>query len=96
VFSFFSADVISAPIAVSWGQIVAIAAAILISFLNYIGIKKAGEFQLVFTLLKVAIILGIVVVCFSGLGNARGRDGATLRALLWARRAGSLDSWPPW
>ena len=39
---------------------VAIAAAILISFLNYLGVKKAGEFQLVFTLLKVAIILGIV------------------------------------
>jgi APA family basic amino acid/polyamine antiporter len=33
--------------------------------LNYTGIKKAGEFQLVFTLLKVAIILGIVFVGFS-------------------------------
>ena len=44
----------------------AIAAAIFISFLNYLGVKKAGEFQLVFTVLKVAIILGIVVVCFSG------------------------------
>ena len=73
VFSFFSANLISTPIAVTWGQIVAIAAAILISFLNYLGIKKAGEFQLVFTLLKVAIILGIVVVCFSGAGNVAGR-----------------------
>src|SRR5262249_39255626 len=45
------------------------AAAILISFLNYIGIKKAGEFQLIFTLLKVAIIAGIVVVCFGGAGH---------------------------
>jgi APA family basic amino acid/polyamine antiporter len=52
---------------------VAIAAAILISLLNYFGVKRAGEFQLVFTVLKVAIILGIVVVCFSGAGNAAGR-----------------------
>ena len=73
VFSFFSANLISTPIAVTWGQIVAIAGAILISFLNYLGIKKAGEFQLVFTLLKVAIILGIVVICFSGAGVVAGR-----------------------
>jgi APA family basic amino acid/polyamine antiporter len=38
---------------------------VLISLLNYVGIKKAGEFQLVFTLLKVAIILAIVVIGFS-------------------------------
>ncbi len=82
VFSFFSANVISAPFAVTWGQIVAIAAAILISFLNYLGIKKAGEFQLVFTLLKVAIILGIVVVCFSGAGAVAGRG--------WSNFAGSF------
>jgi APA family basic amino acid/polyamine antiporter len=73
VFSFFSVNVVTAPLAVTWGQLVAIAAAILISFLNYLGIKKAGDFQLVFTVLKVAIILGIVVVCFSGIGNAPGR-----------------------
>jgi APA family basic amino acid/polyamine antiporter len=82
VFSFFSANLISTPIAVTWGQIVAIAAAILISFLNYLGIRKAGEFQLVFTLLKVAIILGIVVVCFSGAGNVAGRG--------WSNFAGSF------
>lgn len=72
VFSFFSSNLISAPLTVTWGQIVAMTAAILISFLNYVGIKKAGEFQFVFTLLKVAIILGIVVVCFSGGANAPG------------------------
>ncbi|MGP0019483.1 MAG: APC family permease [Candidatus Sulfotelmatobacter sp.] len=72
-FSFFSINVVTAPFAVNWGQIFAITAAILISFLNYLGVKKAGEFQLVFTLLKVAIILGIVMVCFSGMGDAPGR-----------------------
>ena len=76
VFSFFSNNLISHPFAVTWGQLVAIAAAILISVLNYIGIKKAGEFQLIFTLLKVAIILGIVIVCFSGFGDATGRGWA--------------------
>src|SRR6266704_3636615 len=42
-FSFFSANIIAAPFALTWGQVVAIAAAILISMLNYIGVKKAGE-----------------------------------------------------
>jgi basic amino acid/polyamine antiporter, APA family len=82
IFSFFSGNVITAPFAVTWGQLVAIAAAILISLLNYLGVKKAGEFQLVFTMLKVAIILGIVVVCFSGIGNAAGRG--------WSNFAGTF------
>jgi basic amino acid/polyamine antiporter, APA family len=70
-FSFLSANLVSTPFAVTWGQIFAILAAVLISLLNYFGVKKAGEFQLVFTLLKVVIILGIVVVCFAG-GNSAG------------------------
>ncbi len=82
VFSFFTANVTTAPFVVTWGQMFAIAAAILISVLNYLGVKKAGEFQLVFTLLKVAIILGIVVVCFSGVGNVSGRG--------WANFAGTF------
>ena len=78
LFSFFSTNIFQAnldsrTIAVTWGQIFAVTAAILISVLNYRGVKKAGEFQLVFTVLKVAIILGIVVVCFSGAGNVAGR-----------------------
>jgi len=101
VFSFFTANAISAPFIVTWGQVVAITAAILISFLNYLGIKKAGEFQLVFTLLKIAIILGIVFVCFSGGGSWQNFTGsftgakggiagfmAALVAALWA-----YDGW---
>jgi basic amino acid/polyamine antiporter, APA family len=88
VFSFFSSNIfsfniISHPFSFTWGQLVAIAAAVLISFLNYIGVKKAGEFQLVFTLLKVAIILGIVIVCFSGAGTATGRG--------WSNFAGTFS-----
>jgi APA family basic amino acid/polyamine antiporter len=65
VFAFFSNLLISRPFPVSYGQVFAIAATILISLLNYVGIKKAGEFQLVFTVLKVATILGIVLLGFS-------------------------------
>lgn len=82
VFSFFSANIIAAPFAVTWGQVVAIAAAVLISMLNYIGVKKAGEFQLVFTSLKIAIIVGIVVICFGGGGAVGGG---------WANFAGSFS-----
>jgi len=101
-FAFFSNPVISQPFVVTYGQLVAIAATGLISLLNYVGIKKAGEFQLVFTLLKVAIILGIVVIGFSYRGGswshfagtyaaARGGIGgfmAALVAALWA-----YDGW---
>ena len=66
----------------TWGQVVAIAAAILISFLNYMGVKKAGEFQLIFTMLKVVIILGIVVICFGGSGNVPGHG--------WSNFAGTF------
>ena len=69
VFSFFSQVCIARPFTVNYGQLVAIAATLLISWLNYIGVRRAGEFQFLFTLLKVAIILGIVVVGFSYRGG---------------------------
>jgi basic amino acid/polyamine antiporter, APA family len=72
LFSFFPNKVITVPFSVTWGQLFAIATAILISALNYLGVKKAGQFQLIFTLLKVAIILAIVFVCFSGMSNVSG------------------------
>ncbi|HEX8893923.1 MAG TPA: amino acid permease, partial [Terriglobales bacterium] len=51
--AFFNDSVLRAPLVVTYGQLVAIAAAAFITWLNYIGVKKAGEFQLVFTILKV-------------------------------------------
>jgi basic amino acid/polyamine antiporter, APA family len=66
VFAFFSSPCFSAgSFSITYGQFVAIAAAIFITWLNYIGIRRAGEFQFLFTLLKIAIILGIVAVGFS-------------------------------
>src|ERR1700689_561942 len=88
IFSFFSTNVVSPPFAVTWGQLAAIAAAILISALNYLGVKKAGEFQLVFTVLKVAIILGIVVICFSGAGSAAGRGWSNFATTFTGAKGG--------
>jgi APA family basic amino acid/polyamine antiporter len=88
IFSFFPSTAINVPFAVTWGQLVAIAAAILISVLNYLGVKKAGEFQLVFTVLKVAIILGIVVICFSGAGSAAGRGWSNFATTFTGAKGG--------
>jgi basic amino acid/polyamine antiporter, APA family len=65
VFAFFTQSIVTRPLVISYGQFVAIAATVLISLLNYLGVKKAGEFQLLFTTLKIAIILGVVAVGFS-------------------------------
>jgi len=100
--SFLANKVVSVPFSITYGQLLAIMAAILISLLNYIGIKKAGDFQLVFTVLKVVIILSIVVLGFSYsrgswqnfagtfTGARGGMDGfmAALVAALWA-----YDGW---
>ena len=102
VFSFFSHVFFSHPLTVNYGQLAAIGATVLVSWLNYIGIRRAGEFQFLFTLLKVAIILGIVAVGFSYSGGTwanfatefTGAKGgvagffAALVAALWA-----YDGW---
>lgn len=87
---------------VSYAQLVAIGAVFFITWLNYIGVRRAGEFQFLFTLLKVAIILGIVAVGFSYKGGTWGNFAsefagakggvagffAALVAALWA-----YDGW---
>ncbi len=88
IFSFFPANALTLPFPITWGQIIAIAAAILISVLNYLGVKKAGEFQLVFTMLKVVIILGIVVVCFSGGGHAPGSGWSNFTSTFTGAKGG--------
>ena len=55
------------PFAVLWSQIFAIAATWLITGLNYLGIRKAGDFQLVFTWLKGVLIVVIAGICFASL-----------------------------
>lgn len=101
-FAFLSDNAIRTPFTINYGQLVAIAATLLITFLNYIGVKKAGEFQLIFTLLKVLVILTIVAAGFSYSGGTwtnfagsyEGAKGgiagfmAALVAALWA-----YDGW---
>jgi APA family basic amino acid/polyamine antiporter len=88
--------------AITYGQLVAIAATILISALNYLGVRKAGNFQLVMTALKVVMIAVIIVAGFSAsagswsnfatmfTGAKGGMAGfmAALVAALWA-----YDGW---
>src|SRR6516165_5131387 len=100
--AFFNDPVLRAPLVVTYGELVAIAAAAFITWLNYIGVKKAGEFQLVFTILKVVMIAGVAFVGFTAAtgtwrnfsthfaGTTGGVAGfmAALVAALWA-----YDGW---
>ncbi len=102
VFGFLSRDLIHWPFPVSAGQIIAILFALLISLLNYLGIRKAGGFQRFFTLLKVLMILAIAAIAVSysggswshfseGYAGAKGGIAgfmAALVAALWA-----YDGW---
>jgi len=85
-----------------WSQVFAIAVTWFITGLNYLGIKKAGDFQLVFTILKAVLILIVAALCFAsaagswsnfatGLPHATGGFGGFMLALiatLWA-----YDGW---
>lgn len=64
-FAWLDQRVPHAAFALDWGQIFAIGVTWLITGLNYLGIKKAGDFQLVFTWLKVLLILVIAGFCFA-------------------------------
>jgi APA family basic amino acid/polyamine antiporter len=101
-FSFLTRDVITVPIAITWAQVGAIVATVAISALNYIGVRRAGDFQFVFTWLKVLMIGAIVGAGFTYSGGtfhnfATSFAGATggmsgfmiaLVAALWA-----YDGW---
>ncbi len=65
VLAFFNNSAITQPFAISYGQVAAIAAAALITGLTYIGIKRAGDFQVVFTLLKIVIIVAVAMLAFT-------------------------------
>ncbi len=92
----------SRVLVVNYGHLVAIAAAVFITALNYVGVRKAGEFQLAFTVLKVVMIVGIAFVALTassgtwsnfGTSFAGAKGGmagfmAALVAALWA-----YDGW---
>lgn len=89
-------------LSVNYGHIVAITATVLITAVNYVGVRKAGNFQFAFTVLKVAMILMVAFVAFTassgtwsnfGTSFAGAKGGmagfmAALVAALWA-----YDGW---
>jgi APA family basic amino acid/polyamine antiporter len=92
----------SRVLVITYGHLVAIAANVFITGLNYIGIRKAGGFQLAFTVLKVGMIVAIAVITLTaasgswsnfGTSFAGAKGGmagfmAALVAALWA-----YDGW---
>src|SRR3984893_725137 len=88
-------------IPVTCGQLVAMGFVIFVSFVNFVGVRRAGNFQLVFTALKIVLIVAISVLAFSAQGSwahfaqrypdaTGGIAGffAALAAALWA-----YDGW---
>ena len=51
------------------GQLVAFAMVFLVSGINYIGVRRAGNFQLAFTVLKIALIIAISAMAFISHGT---------------------------
>lgn len=103
IFGFLPRPVVATgSFTLTWGQLVAIGATVLISAVNYIGVRKAGNFQLFLTTLKVVMIVLIILAGFSAatgswsnfgttfLGAKGGMAGfmAALVAALWA-----YDGW---
>src|SRR5271157_6016025 len=69
---------IGAPIHLLWSQIFAISMVWFMTGLNYLGVKKAGNFQLVFTVLKAILILIVVVLCFTSASGSFSNFSTTL------------------
>ena len=96
------AAAVHVPFTVAWSQIFSIAATWLITALNYVGVRKAGDFQLIFTWLKGVLIVVIAGFCFASasghFGNfatrftgAHGGFGGFMIALIAALWA--YDGW---
>ena len=90
------------PLTLTWAQVFAIAVTWLMTGLNYLGMRKAGDFQLVFTWLKGVLILVIAGFCFASsrgslaklphqLPGAHGGFGGFMVALIAALWA--YDGW---
>jgi APA family basic amino acid/polyamine antiporter len=64
VFHWLSANV-PGTFPLLWSQVFAIGVTWFMTGLNYLGIKKAGDFQLVFTILKAVLIVIVAGLCFA-------------------------------
>ena len=85
----------------TWGQFVAMGFVLFVSAVNYVGVKRAGNFQLAFTILKIVLIVIIAAIALTSHGSwehfAQTYPAATggiagffaaLAAALWA-----YDGW---
>jgi APA family basic amino acid/polyamine antiporter len=70
--------VIPGPVPLLWSQVFAIGVTWFITGLNYLGIKKAADFQLVFTSLKVVLILIVAGLCFAATSGSLSNFTTTL------------------
>jgi APA family basic amino acid/polyamine antiporter len=75
-FHWLSAQVPGLPL--FWSQIFAIAVTWFMTGLNYLGIKKAGDFQLVFTLLKGVLILIVAGFCLASTSGSLSNFATSL------------------
>jgi APA family basic amino acid/polyamine antiporter len=101
-FQWLGTPAIAGPLPLLWAQLFAISVTWLVTGLNVLGIKKAGDFQLLFTILKGTLILIVAGLCFASasgswanfstsLPRATGGLGGFMLALiatLWA-----YDGW---
>jgi APA family basic amino acid/polyamine antiporter len=78
VFHWLDAHVVSGSFPLVWSQVFAIGMTWLITGLNCLGIKKAGDFQLVFTILKVVLIVVVVGFCFGSASGSFANFSTTL------------------
>lgn len=77
-FHWLDERVLAGPVPLVWSQLFAVGVAWLITGLNCLGIKKAGDFQLVFTVLKVVLILIVVGFCFTWSSGSFANFSTTL------------------
>jgi len=77
-FHWLDTQAVGGPLPVMWSQLFAIAVTWLITGLNYLGIKKAGDFQVVFTVLKALLILVVAGFCFSSSLGSWGNFATSL------------------
>jgi len=77
-FHWLGTTAVGGPVPLLWSQLFAMAVTWFITGLNYLGIKKAGDFQLVFTVLKGLLILMVAGLCFASAKGSWGNFGTAL------------------
>jgi len=75
-----SNKIVETPFSLSGIQVLSAAAIVVISAINYVGVRAAGAFQVIFTVLKVAGIGVIICIAFSASVGSFGHFGMSYAA----------------